>query len=264
MFSFTFRFPNPSRTPMTATPSDPQSAGNERTPLDPESSAIALTAEDKLQLFWRRHSTLIIVVCIAVIVAIIGVGVYDYLEREREKDLQKAYASAATPETLKAFADGNSEHALGGAAYLRLADDAFSAGKYADALTNYEKAAKAFSEGPLAARIKLGLAVTKVVSGKAAEGTAELKQLADDANQFKGIRAEAAYHLASIADESSNAADVQKYFELLMQIDPSSIWTQRAMMLRAALPAPPPTTDAAASPSAPSAAPTLELKLPGK
>ncbi|MEO7413415.1 MAG: tetratricopeptide repeat protein [Opitutaceae bacterium] len=249
---------------MTATPSDPQSAGNERDPLDAESSAITLTAEDKLQLFWRRNRTLIIVVCIAVTVAIIGIGVFDYLEGEREKDVQEAYVTATTPETLKVFADAHSEHALGGAAYLRLADDAFSAGKFADALTNYDKAAKTFKEGPLAARTKLGLAVTKVVSGKATEGTAELKQLVDDANQFKGIRAEAAYHLASLAAESSNVPDVQKYSDLLIQIDPASLWTQRAMMLRATLPPSPPAADATTAPSGAPAMPAIEFKVPGK
>lgn len=245
---------------MTATPSDPQSAGNESDPVAGEQSPIALTFEDKLQLFWRRHSALVIAFCVIVAVAIIAYGVWERHEASEEADVQSAYAAATTPEGLKSFADSHPEHTLAGTAYLRLADDAFAAGKTADALANYEKSVKIFKDGPLAARAKLGLAVTKVVGGKAAEGTADLKQLVDDANQFKGIRAEAAYHLASLAAEARNGTEVQKYADLLMQIDPASPWTQRAMVLRADFPSAAPAADAPATPGAP----TIQFTPPAK
>jgi predicted negative regulator of RcsB-dependent stress response len=145
---------------MTATPSDPQSAGDARDPVAAEQNPIALTFEDKLQLFWRRHRTLIIVLCVATALAIIGVGAWDSFEAKEEADLEQAYAAASTPESLKAFADAHPEHTLAGAACLRLADDAFAAGKAVDAQANYEKAAAILKNGPLAARAKLGLAVT--------------------------------------------------------------------------------------------------------
>jgi predicted negative regulator of RcsB-dependent stress response len=247
---------------MTAHPSDPQSAGNPSDPVAAGQAPIALTFEDKLQLFWRRNSTMIVAVCIVVAVAIIGFGLWERHEAGVESDTEAAYAKASTPEALKAFALANPEHSLAGVAYLRLADEAFAAGKTADALTNYEKAAKIFKDGPLAARTKLGLAVTKVVGGKAAEGTTELKQLAEDSNQFKGIRAEATYHLASLAAEAGNVADVQKYFELIMQVDPSSPWAQRAMLLRAEFPVTP--AASAAAPAAASGAPAIQLPAPAK
>jgi predicted negative regulator of RcsB-dependent stress response len=242
---------------MTATPSDPQSAGNERDPLDLEQSPIALTFEDKLRLFWRRHRTLLIVGCLAVALAIAGVGIYDYVENENEAKIEAAYAAAKTPEALKAFAEANSEHTLGGVAFTRLADDAMLAGKMADAQANYEKATKILKDGPLAARAKLGLAVAKVIGGKTAEGTAELKALVDDPNQLKGIRAEAGYHLASLAAEAGVAADVEKYSVLLMQIDPASIWAQRAIILRAELPV-------TAAPNAAIPAPAIQFTPPAK
>lgn len=241
---------------MTALPSDPQSAGDDRNPAGAEQTPIILTFEDKLQLFWRRHSALVVAFCVAVLAMIIGVGFWEHRQNNKEKELQAAYTAVTTPEGLKTFADAHPAHPLAGVAYLRLADDAFAAGKTAEALASYEKAAGVFKDGPFAARTKLGLAMTKVVGGKAAEGTAELKQLADDVNQLKGVRIEAGYHLASIASEAGAAADVQKYSELLMQIDPMSPWTQRAVSLRASLPAPAvtePAKDASAAPSAPAA-----------
>jgi predicted negative regulator of RcsB-dependent stress response len=221
---------------MTATPSDSQSAGENRDTTGAEQGVIILTFEDKLKLFWRRHSGLVIAFCVVVLLAIIGVGVWENLARKKDREIQNAYTAVTTPEGLKTFAESHGSHPLAGIAYLRLADDAFAAGKITDALATYEKAANTLTAEPFASRVKLGLAVSKVADGKTAEGTAGLKQLADDANQFKGIRAEAAYHLTSIAAEAGVAAEVQKYSELLMQIDPTSSWTQRAFALRASLP----------------------------
>jgi hypothetical protein len=103
--------------------------------------------------------------------------------------------------------------------------------------------------------------MAKIAAGKTAEGETALKSLAGDAAQLKGIRAEASYHLASLAAEAGRADDVKKYSEQVAQIDPSSPWTQRAMTLRASLPA----TPAAASPQAEApAAGGVQIKLPGK
>lgn len=242
---------------MTDTPSDPKSAAAANASAE-VSSPVVLTFEDRLQLFWRRNSTLIIVVCVAILAAIIGVGVWEYLAKQKELEVREVYAKATTPEALKTFADTHAGHPLAGASYLRLADDAFAAGKPADALPNYEKALGIFKDGPLAARVKLGMAVAKVVSGKAAEGTAELKQIAEDANQFRGLRAEAAYHLASLAAESGVSSDVVKYSDLIMQVDPASPWAQRGMALRASLP-PAAMVPEVKNDSAPSTTPSIQV-----
>jgi hypothetical protein len=105
--------------------------------------------------------------------------------------------------------------------------------------------------GPLAARARLGRALAKAQAGKGPEATTELKQIADDATQFKAMRAEAIYHLTSLAVEARDATEAQKFVDQLNQIDPMGAWAQRAMMLRATLPATP--APAAAAPSAPTA-----------
>jgi hypothetical protein len=103
--------------------------------------------------------------------------------------------------------------------------------------------------------------MAKIAAGKTAEGETALKALAGDAAQLKGIRAEASYHLASLAAEAGRADDVKKYSEQVAQIDPSSPWTQRAMTLRASLPVAP---AAAAPQTAAPAAGDVQIKLPGK
>ena len=239
----------------SATPSTPSPAGDDRN-LVPVDATTALSFEDKLHLFWKRNRTVVLGLCVAIAVAIVAKGGWDYYARQKELDVEKAYAAATTPEQLKAFSAAHPNHSLGGIAQLRMADEAYAAGKSADAIAGYDKAIGVLKTGPLASRAKLGRALAKAQAGKSPEATTELKQIADDAGQFKAMRAEAAYHLTSLAVEAGNATDAQKYVDQLNQIDPMGAWAQRAVMLRATLPAtaaPAPATTApeAATPSAP-------------
>lgn len=244
----------------SATPSTPTPAGDDRNlvAVDP---ATAVTFEDKLHVFWKKNRNAVFAVCGLVILGIAGKEGWEYMGRQKQLEIEKAYATATTPEQLKAFAAANASHTLGGIAQLRIADDAYKAGKSADAVAGYDKAVSVLKDGPLAARAQLGRALANLQAGKAAEGTGELKKLVDDANQLKAIRAEGAYHLTSLAVDAGNAADAQKYVEQLMQIDAASQWTQRAMQLRASLPATP-------APAAPKAAEPatggVQVKIPGK
>lgn len=248
---------------MAATPSSQSKPAGDDRNLVPVNETTALSFEDKVSVFWQNNRTLVLGVCIAVIVMIAGKGAWDYIGRQRELDVQREYAAAKTPEQLKAFAESHAGHTLGAIAQLRMADDAYKAGKAADAVAAYDKAINALAGGPLAARAKVGRAMAKVQAGKASEGMSELKQLADDAKQLKPVRAEATYHLASLAAEAGNAAEVQKLSDQLMQIDPSSPWASRAMSLRSTLPAPA-AAPAAGAPAAADQGAKVEVKLPGK
>jgi hypothetical protein len=245
-----------------ATPSAPQPAGDDRKLVSVDENYIAPSFEDKLHVFWEKNGKAVLALCVVVLLGILGKGVWDYLQDQKELDVQKAYGVAATSEQLKSFAAANAGHALAGVAQLRIADEAYAAGKAADALAGYEKAASILKTGPLAARAQLGRALAKVQAGKATEAVTELKQLAGDTTQAKGVRAEAAYHLTGLAAEAGNGADVQKYADQLMQIDASGPWTQRAMMLRATVPAP--AAPALVAPAKTDAAAPAPIKLPGK
>jgi hypothetical protein len=251
----------------SATPSTPSPAGDDRN-LVPVDATTAYTFEDKLQLFWKKNRNVVLGLCVAVVVAILAKGAWDYFARQKELEIEKAYAAATTTEQLKSFSAAHTSHPLGGIAQLRIADEAYAAGKSADAIAGYEKAASVLKTGPLASRAKLGRALAKAQAGNVAEANTELKQVADDAAQPKAIRAEAAYHLTSLAVEAKNAAEAQKFVDLLNQIDPMGAWSQRAIMLRSTLPALP-ATPAPAAADAPTAdqkkdEPSVKMKLPGK
>jgi len=229
---------NPVRMSPSATPSTPNPAGDDRN-LVPVEATTAVSFEDKLHLFWKRNRTAVLGLCVAIVAAILAKGGWDYYSRQKELDVEKAYAAATSADQLKAFIVAHPNHALGGIAQLRTADEAYAAGKSADAIAGYDKAISVLKTGPLAARAKLGRALAKVQAGKVPEATTELKQMADDAGQFKSIRAEAAYHLTSLAVEARDGVEAQKFVDQLNQIDPMGAWAQRAMMLRATLPATP-------------------------
>lgn len=189
------------------------------------------------------------------LLGILAKGGWEIYTEHREASIGKAYATAATTEQLKQFIANHSGHVLSGAAYLKIADEEYAAGKYAEAAVNYEKAIAPLGTMPVAARAKLGAAMAQLVGGKVAEGEAGLKKLVDDATLFKALRAEAAYHLVSQAVGAGKADEVNTLVEKLLQIDGTGMWAQRAMMLRAQMPA------KAAAPVAATKGATGDLKV---
>jgi len=260
-FCFCLRFPLPNSDRMStpATPSSPNPAGDDRNLVAADASTAA-TFEDKMQLFWKNNRIAVLGLCGLVLVGIVAKGGWDYLAAQKNIEVGSAYAAATTPEQLKAFVAAHGSHVLGGIAQLRMADDAYGEGKAADAVAGYDKALAVLKDGPLLARAKLGRALAKSQAGKVAEATAELKQLADDTKQLKAIRSEAAFHLTGLAVEAGNAVEAQKCVDQLTQLDPMGPWAQRAVSLRATLPASP----APAAPKAEAAAPAVQVKVPGK
>jgi hypothetical protein len=244
-----------------ALPSDSKPAGDDRNLVAVDENYVALSLEDRLHQIWKNHGRTIIAACVVVLLAILAWGGWDLAAGQREAGIEKDYAAASTSEKLKVFAAANAGHPLAGLAQLRLADEAYTSGKFAEALADYNAGVAILKTGPFAARARLGAVMAQLGLGKTAEGEAALRQLSDDAGQLKGLRAEAAYHLASVAAEAGRVADVMKLSDQLMQIDPSSPWTQRGLALRSRLPAP-----AAEAPkgAASLALPAISIKPDGK
>jgi hypothetical protein len=149
-----------------------------------------------------------------------------------------------------------------------MADEAYGAGNYTEAIGNYDKVSAALLGTPFATRALLGKTMCQIRSGKAPEGTAMLRQLAEDTTQLKAVRCEAAYHLASLAFDDGNFGDVVKFTDLVLQLDSAGLqtesgftWAKRAFILRSRAPAP--VAAAAAAQPPVGANPPVSLKLPG-
>lgn len=243
--------------PTPASPSGPTPAGDDRNLVPVDENYVAPSFEDRLRLFWQRNSKAVTGVLIAVFIAIVAKGGWEALAAQNEQETQQAYAKASSSSELKAFVAAHPGHALTGAAQLRLADEAYADSKYADAATLYDQATPSLPAGPLASRARLGSAMAKMLSGKAAEGETALKAFVADTKEIKAFRAEAAYHLASDAISKGKLDDVKTYAEQLTQIDPMSPWTQRVMALRAQ-------ATAGTETAAPTSAPAITLPGTGK
>lgn len=234
----------------------------------------ALTFEEKLHQFWQTNRAAVLGLCALVLLVVIGKGWWEISQRRKERQIESAYAAATTPEQLSAFAAEHPSHELAAIAELRIADEAYSNGKAADALAGYEKACAILKDGPLATRAQLGRALAAIQAGKTSEGTEALKKITNDATALNASRAQAAYQLAALAADAGNGDEARKYIEQVNQIDPASSWARRGMMLQASLPiavgpAAAPATPAATPSATPAAAkdaaaPSVKLNLPKK
>jgi hypothetical protein len=250
-----------------ATPPSQQSAGDERNLVTVDEQS-AQSIEDWLQVFWRKNGRAVLGLFGLVILGIIVKGGWEQLAAHRDLEVRDSYAVAKKPAELKAFAAEHPDHPLAGIALLRTADEAYAAGKSSEAAGAYDEVLAAIADGPLRPRVRLGLALAQIQGDLEADGMAGLKKLAAEESLSRAIRAEALYHLASLAAEAKDVPELQKLSDQLLRVDPSSPWTQRAFALRSSLPvesspAAPPEAPADV-PAADAAAPSIQFKLPGK
>ncbi len=228
-------------------PSDPNSPAERsaNVPVEPP-------MEEKLRIFWEKNSRAILGLCIVLLLAVLIRGAYNYYLREREATIQGDFAAASTPDKLRGFIEQHPDHALSGLALLQIADEAYSSGKYSDAQNSYHRAAGILKRGPFAGRARLGEAIAKIDGGDRT-GEQDLKGIASDALELKPVRAEAAFHLATIAAAAGKNDEALKQLDFVTSLDQLSSWSQRAQMVRATLPG------GSSIPAAPVAAPVVSV-----
>ena len=207
------------------------------TPSDPlATTPIPVPFDERFRQAWERNANAIYAACGIVIAGILAKGAWDYLVAQKEIGTRKEYAACNSTEAFRAFAASHAGHPLAGVADLRVADNAYGLGHFADAVAGYERAIGELPASPFQSRAKLGLAIAQAQSGRAADAQAGLRQILNDPNQLNTIRCEAGYHLAEVAFAAGRAEEVQRLAEQLMQIDPSSAFAERAFALRAEMP----------------------------
>jgi hypothetical protein len=73
--------------------------------------------------------------------------------------------------------------------------------------------------------------MSQLNAGDKTAAEAALKAIGTDTALDKGVRAEATYHLASLAREAGNTAEVGRLVGEIGKIDPAGVWSQRATAL---------------------------------
>ncbi|HEY4989954.1 MAG TPA: tetratricopeptide repeat protein [Opitutaceae bacterium] len=198
----------------------------------PKNAEISPSPEERLLRAWKTYGSLIYVACGVIAIGILARYGWIYLNEQKELGIQKEFSEATTPDALSNFAARHPGHPLSGVAEATVADDAFGAGKYSDAVRSYSAAVADLPAGPVQSHAKLGLAASLQMSGKLAEAESAMRQILNDSSQLKAIRCEAGFHLAGILVAAGRGAEVQKLAEQLMQIDASSPFAARTLSIR--------------------------------
>lgn len=194
--------------------------------------------EVKVHAFWEKNRNFILLGCVAVLLAIIGREGWQYFAAAREREIKETYAKIGDQsDKLAAFAEEHSGHALAGVAYLQLADQKFAASDYKQAGSLYQKAIANLKNQTLLGRARLGAAMSQINAGDLTAGSGALKTIAGDQSLLKAARAEANYHLATMAVEAGRTDEAKQLIEEITKIDMTGSWSQRATMLLAKLPA---------------------------
>lgn len=227
-------------------------AGDDRNLVTIDENYLAPSFEDRLQIFWEKNSRTIVALIVIVVLALLARWGFELFAERREQAIRADYAAATTSEQLKAFIAANSAAPLSGVAGLRLADEAYVAGNYAAAREAYAAAVPLLGTDPLAARARLGAAISPLQAGDVAVARPALEALANDTTFAKALRAESAYHLAVIAKDAAQFPEATRWTEVVLATDPEGMWAQRALQLRGSLPASP----------APAPAPSVESPAP--
>lgn len=192
------------------------------------------------QAFWEKNRRLILGLCVAALLVVVGREGWLYYAAQREERVRSDYTRAAErPEQLLAFAKANSGHPLASVALVQVADAKYAAGDFRAAMEHYTKAVAGLKNPGLLGRARIGAAMSQIQSGDKAAGQAALQAVQADASLPKGVRAEAAYHLATLALEAGNTQEVSRLVSEIGKIDAAGFWSQRgALLLIGTSPAP--------------------------
>ena len=173
--------------------------------LDEDLEGVEL--EDRMWLYWKRNRNFIITTLVIAFALVIGIQSWKMYKSHASQAIENAYLEAQNPQQLEDFAKANGGTTLAGIALLQNADAAFKAGKFADAEKFYNQAADDLGSTILAARAKIGAAMSVLSSGGANKASDMLEKVyKSDASEFS---AQAGYLLALVKVQSGKKADAE-------------------------------------------------------
>ncbi|MFT5836914.1 MAG: hypothetical protein ACI9ZV_000415 [Candidatus Azotimanducaceae bacterium] len=202
---------------------------DERNLIDAEDSE-EISFEDRASIYWMENKGFIggcIFALAMLIIAFNGMRIY---KGHAEVKLQASYSEAIASETLADFAQANANKALGGLAALTVADEAYTADEFEQALNFYSIAANALAGNVLAGRARVGQAFARFYTGQESEALTQLADIAADSSLAEVARAEAAYHLAVEADVAGRSDEYDRYVAQIQASTIATQWQQRLTM----------------------------------
>ncbi len=192
--------------------------------------------DDQLVVFWNRYKNQVVLVVLVALATIVGIQGEKWWSAKSLSDRSAAYSTATTEVEKEAFADKNAKHNIGGAAYLELADMAYSDEDFSKAGDLYEKALRALDLIPLEQRAHLGLALATLQAGNTEDGLERLQAVANHGDYLDMAKAEALYHLSVTAWERANYPAMLDYHDQIDELVNPGLWQSKAQSLQRTVP----------------------------
>lgn len=235
---------------------DPSVTPQPHDPANPPPRAGADAFADQVQAFWEKNRPFVLLLIVTVLAVILAREGWQAYGAMRERGIQAEYGKIERIDQLPKFAEAHAGHALAGAAWLRVADDAYGKDDFRSAATHYAKAVESLDNVTLKSRARLGGAMSQIAAGDQAAGETALKALQADADATAALRAEAAFHLATLAHQAGRTDEAKQFLDEVTKIDAMGFWSQRSFGLRAQI-------EAAKPAPAANSATTVEFKPKG-
>lgn len=222
---------------MASKSKDPSNPGDKQDTFQKLDEAYAESnMEDQLLVYWNRHKNQIVLSVGAAIILIIGFQLSNWWSAKSVADRGQAYAEASDDAQKEAFADSHSSTDLGGAAYLELADNAYTEGEFSSAASFYEKAYNAFDMIEFKQRAHLGLAMSRLLAGEEGNATKDLQAIADNAEYPDAARGEALYQLSVIDWQNGDFQSMLQHQDRIDGLANASNWQGKALQLQSSIP----------------------------
>lgn len=203
-------------------------AGDDRNLVSIDDAMAGADLSDKLWLVWERNKNLIILAVLVVVLAVAGYFGVSYMRAHAHNAMQEAYLEAQSTGSLAAFAEEYAGAPLGGAAFLQLADEAYSTGDFSAAAALYHSAQEGLAPTVLLGRALLGEGIALASEGKTEDARKRLGSLVENTAVMGALRGQAAFDLIvlEIADGKGDAA--RAWFKRVGEIPGAGVWQQQA------------------------------------
>lgn len=202
-------------------------AGDDRNLVGVEEAFKEADFEEKMWMLWNDNKTAIMSGALVVLFAVVGFQVFRWYQEDSVRKMQAAYAAANDEAAKLAFAASHNDKALSGVGLLSIADEKYAADAFTEAATLYSQAADALQGHLAQGRAMIGQGVALIRAEDIEGGKLVLNELAGGKDFLQSYKAEAIYHLASIAVQDKQYDEAKLLISQMETLDYAGIWASQ-------------------------------------
>lgn len=204
-------------------------AGDDRNLVSIDDAMTDVEFSDRIWLLWERKKGHFITAGLIIVLVVAGYFAVDYIRAHAHNSMQEAYAQAqGEPAELAAFAAEHPKTALGGVAFLQLADEAYESGAFAKAAELYGQAQTGLSQTALLGRTLLGRGIALARDGQTEEARKQLGSLVENTAVLGALRGQAAFDLIVLETNAGQKAAAEAWLKRVREIPGAGIWAEQA------------------------------------